>query len=569
MSTAYIQKQSPAQKKDAPTAASVLDSSSQSESLQRKADMANNAAQRAEAPRPNNTGMPDNLKSGIESLSGFSMDSVRVHYNSSKPATVQALAYTQGTDIHVAPGQEKHLPHEAWHVAQQMAGRVSPTTNINGMAVNDNAALEHEADVMGERAVAQRKNIQSDSTPQKLKTNAGTMQRVWIGIDTSMKADSYWTLNKAREKIWDEFYVQAIRKAPYLNGNGIPDPKASENDFAMSTDSIDINWGEILITEGHESAFLGGQKAEEKNAIKLQMNIEQCKNLFFGNENDSEKALKEKSDGNQTVDSVLLHELGHAYQHYLKIKNKEIKDDPFQDLKKYPLLHDCLYQICSGINLKKNRERLLLINKVSEKYYPEQTLLKNHITLFLESPKNKAIHKLIKKSLIDLMKIVGEGAENDNDSVEADNLIMNEHIYNKKEGLPIRKQYENAVMTKNLNFILSYIAKKWNNSESILQKLPQVPLPSSQKIESQGVPPPPPSPIPKKIVLSKEQINLLTRFNDILKQSEEIKDNLKFKPIQKQIGLKLSKEQLSKEQLAFVEKIIELLEIAKELQTKK
>ena len=106
--------------------------------------------------RANLTGMPDDLKSGIESLSGFSMDDVRVHYNSSKPATVQALAYTQGTDIHVAPGQEKHLPHEAWHVAQQMAGRVSPTTNINGMPVNDNAELEHEADVMGEKAVLQR-----------------------------------------------------------------------------------------------------------------------------------------------------------------------------------------------------------------------------------------------------------------------------------------------------------------------------------------------------------------------------------------------------------------------------
>ena len=49
----------------------------------------------------NRTGMPDHLKAGIESLSGFSMDDVRVHYNSDKPATVQALAYTQGTDIHV------------------------------------------------------------------------------------------------------------------------------------------------------------------------------------------------------------------------------------------------------------------------------------------------------------------------------------------------------------------------------------------------------------------------------------------------------------------------------------
>ena len=102
--------------------------------------------------KPNNTGLPDNLKAGVENLSGFSMDSVNVHYNSSKPATVQALAYTQGTDIHVAPGQEQHLPHEAWHVAQQMAGRVNPTTEIGGMPVNDNVALEHEADVMGAQA---------------------------------------------------------------------------------------------------------------------------------------------------------------------------------------------------------------------------------------------------------------------------------------------------------------------------------------------------------------------------------------------------------------------------------
>lgn len=153
MNTTYAQRQTTAQKNDGLSASSVFDASAQSESLQRKADLVNSTAQRVETPRPNNTGMPDNLKAGIESLSGFSMDDVRVHYNSSKPATVQALAYTQGTDIHVAPGQEKCLPHEAWHVAQQMAGRVSPTTNINGMPVNDNAALEHEADVMGEKAV--------------------------------------------------------------------------------------------------------------------------------------------------------------------------------------------------------------------------------------------------------------------------------------------------------------------------------------------------------------------------------------------------------------------------------
>jgi len=100
----------------------------------------------------NETGMSDNLKAGIEALSGFAMDDVRVHYNSPEPATVQALAYTQGTDIYVAPGQEQHLPHEAWHVAQQMAGRVEPTTEVSGLPVNDCIELEHEADVMGARA---------------------------------------------------------------------------------------------------------------------------------------------------------------------------------------------------------------------------------------------------------------------------------------------------------------------------------------------------------------------------------------------------------------------------------
>jgi len=104
--------------------------------------------------KANNTGLPDNLKSGVEQLSGYAMDDVKVHYNSSQPAQLNALAYAQGTDIHVAPGQEKHLPHEAWHVAQQKQGRVQPTMQMKqGVAVNDDPGLESEADTMGAKAV--------------------------------------------------------------------------------------------------------------------------------------------------------------------------------------------------------------------------------------------------------------------------------------------------------------------------------------------------------------------------------------------------------------------------------
>ena len=105
--------------------------------------------------KANNTGLPDNLKSGVENLSGFSMDNVKVHYNSSKPAQLNALAYAQGTDIHIAGGQEKHLPHEAWHVVQQMQGRVQPTMQMKGgVNVNDDAGLEQEADTMGAKAMS-------------------------------------------------------------------------------------------------------------------------------------------------------------------------------------------------------------------------------------------------------------------------------------------------------------------------------------------------------------------------------------------------------------------------------
>ena len=126
--------------------------------------------------RENNTGLPNNLKSGIENLSGYSMDDVKVHYNSAQPTKLQAHAYAQGTDIHVAPGQEKHLPHEAWHVVQQKQGRVKPTMQMRGnVNVNDDAGLEKEADVMGEKAITLQQN--PTQTVSKVGSNSFIAQR--------------------------------------------------------------------------------------------------------------------------------------------------------------------------------------------------------------------------------------------------------------------------------------------------------------------------------------------------------------------------------------------------------
>ena len=116
----------------------------------------------------NNTGLPDQLKSGIENISGISLNDVRVHPNSSQPSELSAHAFAQGADIHLAPGQEKHLPHEAWHVVQQKQGRVQPTKQMgDGVNVNDNQGLEREATQMGQRAL--------NHTPQ---TNTPSIQSV-------------------------------------------------------------------------------------------------------------------------------------------------------------------------------------------------------------------------------------------------------------------------------------------------------------------------------------------------------------------------------------------------------
>lgn len=135
--------------------------------------------------RKNDTGLPDHLKSGIENLSGYIMDDVKVHYNSSKPAQLNAHAYAQGTDIHVASGQEKHLPHEAWHVVQQKQGRVQPTMQMQGVAVNDDVGLEKEADVMGAKAEfdSTSKNEQLASSPSA-STTAQLFKVPYVGPDS-------------------------------------------------------------------------------------------------------------------------------------------------------------------------------------------------------------------------------------------------------------------------------------------------------------------------------------------------------------------------------------------------
>lgn len=157
--------------------------------------------------KENKTGLPDHLKTGMESLSGYSMDDVKVHYNSGRPSLIQAHAYARGTDIYLAPGQERHLPHEAWHVVQQKQGRVRPTVQLKEkMNLNDDPGLEKEADTMGERAMAMRPKAQQPETVRAPLSGVGSP-------DTAQpKFDGSHAVIQARIKIGGQTYTHGSKR---------------------------------------------------------------------------------------------------------------------------------------------------------------------------------------------------------------------------------------------------------------------------------------------------------------------------------------------------------------------
>jgi hypothetical protein len=181
----------------------------------------------SEVQPENKTGLPDQLKAGIENLSGIGMDDVMVHYNSPKPADVQALAYTQGTDIHVASGQEKHLPHEAWHIVQQKQGRVKPSFKLkNGIAINDSPNLEREADIMGSKA-----NTISHKVHRKATTESNSLVQSPITTNspqqlTSASSSNGDVIQRVPVATWGGTFSDS-NYAPKRIGGSVPEIGAS------------------------------------------------------------------------------------------------------------------------------------------------------------------------------------------------------------------------------------------------------------------------------------------------------------------------------------------------------
>jgi hypothetical protein len=313
--------------------------------------------------KENQTGLPDQLKSGVENLSGYSLDDVKVHYNSKVPTQLHAHAFAQGTQIHIAPGQEKHLAHEAWHVVQQKQGRVKPTRQLKGKVnVNDDEGLEKEADTMGAKALqvgshAQtrlREDVEVNSTNTQLVVQkVNKKERPVFDEKVSELIQQTKTIVTALAKKgedWEAKYREKGKEKAETKTKGLISGEKEETNYPK--EALKLIWGQLSYEEKFEIAKeVGGSLWE---AMKQMPSLPDSPDdesessgsifsIFGSREKESDKPKKDKRPKKDKGESepeasssliadalkeVTLDDAKQAYELYQKYKkiNKKIEE---------------------------------------------------------------------------------------------------------------------------------------------------------------------------------------------------------------------------------------------------
>lgn len=148
--------------------------------------------------------LPPSLKFGLQSITNIPLDDISIFYDSPEPARIHALAFTQGNSIYLGPGQEEHLPHEAWHAIQQRQGRVQPTLQGKSGPINIEKNLEVEADAMGAKAMQLAAAWNREPAQQRVVRQNARQDSLWAQSLPSKVTHAYSTGSPKQLLVSDE-----------------------------------------------------------------------------------------------------------------------------------------------------------------------------------------------------------------------------------------------------------------------------------------------------------------------------------------------------------------------------
>jgi hypothetical protein len=185
------------------------------------------------APSGSGKLMPEPVQQKMEGAFGADFSGVRIHEGPQAKA-INAVAYTQGENIHFQPGKyqpdsqsgQELLGHELTHVVQQKAGRVTVPQG-KGASINADPGLETEADILGAKA-ARGESVEVAGG------SSTTIQRKWLGKNSQVltaKNDISLKQSPSHSNIW---YGQKLFKPESTNA-----PKQS------SESAIQMKGGDI------------------------------------------------------------------------------------------------------------------------------------------------------------------------------------------------------------------------------------------------------------------------------------------------------------------------------------
>lgn len=155
--------------------------------------------------------IPEPLKGTLETKGNVNLSDVEVAYNSSKPGEYGAEAFSIGNKIHLAPGKEGHLEHEARHVVQKKQGKVKADGQLkDGTKVNTDPALEKEADVneniLGipqdnkSNPLSAGQTLSKDLTPPNIDNQSPDKQKSEEDTKASTKDDKVSPVSQNKDK---------------------------------------------------------------------------------------------------------------------------------------------------------------------------------------------------------------------------------------------------------------------------------------------------------------------------------------------------------------------------------